>query len=37
MKIRIARIEILDATINMCRSFKAYHCGHLEKNTFQRI
>ena len=35
MKIRI--IEILDATINMCRSFKAYHCGHLEKNTFQRI
>ena len=35
MKIRI--IETLDTTINTYRSFKAYHCGHLEKNTFQRI
>ena len=33
----VARIEILDTTINPYTSFKAYHCGHLEKNTFQRI
>ena len=35
--IYVARIEILDTTRNAYTSFKAYHCGHLEKNTFQRI
>ena len=36
MKI-VVRIEILDTIINTYTFFKAYHCGHLEKNTFQRI